>query len=110
MDLTPMIVGGEWRPAATGQTEMVTSPYDESVVGTVPVASKDDVEAALTAAEAGAARWRRTPAHARMAILLRAAELARRDTLKSHLRRAHARHVEIATGDDWLRALGRSLR
>ena len=76
MDLTPMIVGGEWRPAATGQTEMVTSPYDESVVGTVPVASKDDVEAALTAAEAGAARWRRTPAHARMAILLRAAELA----------------------------------
>ena len=39
-----------------------------------------------------------------------AAELARRDTLKSHLRRAHARHVEIATSDDWLRALGRSLR
>ena len=39
-----------------------------------------------------------------------AAELARRDTLKSHLRRAHARHVEIATNDDWLRALGRSLR
>jgi uncharacterized protein (DUF58 family) len=39
-----------------------------------------------------------------------AAELARRDTLKSHLRRAHARHVEIATDADWLRALGRSLR
>jgi uncharacterized protein (DUF58 family) len=39
-----------------------------------------------------------------------AAELARRDVLKSHLRRAHARHVEIATDDDWLRALGRSLR
>jgi uncharacterized protein (DUF58 family) len=39
-----------------------------------------------------------------------AAELERRDTLKSHLRRAHARHVEIATGDDWLRALGTSLR
>jgi uncharacterized protein (DUF58 family) len=39
-----------------------------------------------------------------------AAELARRDELKSHLRRAHARHVEVATSDDWLRALGRSLR
>ena len=36
----------------------------------------EDVEAALTAAEAGAARWRSTPAHARMKILLRAAELA----------------------------------
>ena len=39
-----------------------------------------------------------------------AAELARRDELKSHLRRAHARHVEVATDADWLRALGRSLR
>jgi len=39
-----------------------------------------------------------------------AAELARRDELKSHLRRARARHVEVATDQDWLRALGRSLR
>jgi CRP-like cAMP-binding protein len=37
-------------------------------------------------------------------------ELARRDELKSHLRRARARHVEVATDSDWLRALGRSLR
>jgi uncharacterized protein (DUF58 family) len=39
-----------------------------------------------------------------------AAELARRDTLKSALRRAGARHVELATDGDWLRALGRTLR
>jgi uncharacterized protein (DUF58 family) len=39
-----------------------------------------------------------------------AAELERRDVLKSHLRRARARHVEVATDHDWLRALGRSLR
>jgi uncharacterized protein (DUF58 family) len=39
-----------------------------------------------------------------------AAELARRDELKSHMRRAHARHLEVATDTDWLRALGRSLR
>jgi uncharacterized protein (DUF58 family) len=37
-------------------------------------------------------------------------ELGRRDELKSHLRRARARHVEVATDADWLRALGRSLR
>jgi acyl-CoA reductase-like NAD-dependent aldehyde dehydrogenase len=77
MDLTPMLIGGDWRPAVgTGRTEDVTSPYDGSVVGTVPVAGTEDVEAALTAAEMGALRWRRTPAHARMKILLRAAELA----------------------------------
>jgi uncharacterized protein (DUF58 family) len=39
-----------------------------------------------------------------------AAELERRDVLKQHLRRARARHVEVATDQDWLRALGRSLR
>ena len=39
-----------------------------------------------------------------------AAELERRDMLKSHLRRARTRHVEVATDQDWLRALGRSLR
>ena len=77
MALTPMLIGGDWRPAVgTGLTEDVTSPYDGSVVGTVPMAGGEDVEAALTAAEAGAARWRGTPAHARMKILLRAAELA----------------------------------
>jgi acyl-CoA reductase-like NAD-dependent aldehyde dehydrogenase len=57
-------------------TENVTSPYDGSVVGTVPIAGREEVEVALRAAEAGAQRWRRTPAHARMKILLRAAELA----------------------------------
>ena len=77
MDLTPMLIGGDWRSAdGTGRTEDVTSPYDGSVVGTVPIAGMEDVDAALTAAEAGAAQWRRTPAHARMQILLRAAELA----------------------------------
>ena len=77
MDLTSMLIGGDWRSAVgTGRTEDVTSPYDDSIVGTVPVAGRDDVEAALTAAEAGAVRWRRTPAHERMKILRRAAELA----------------------------------
>jgi acyl-CoA reductase-like NAD-dependent aldehyde dehydrogenase len=74
--LNRMLIGGEWRPAVTGQTENVISPYDGAIVGNVPVAGKDDVDAALSAAEAGAVRWRRTPAHTRMKILLRAAELA----------------------------------
>jgi len=77
MDLTPMLIGGDWRPAErTGQAEDVRSPYDGRVVGTVPVAGPDDVEAALAAAETGASRWRRTPAHERARILLRAAQLA----------------------------------
>jgi acyl-CoA reductase-like NAD-dependent aldehyde dehydrogenase len=72
-----MLIGGKWLPAmASGSVEDVTSPFDGSIVGTVPVAGTDDVEAALVAAEAGTRIWRTTPAHERMRILLRAAELA----------------------------------
>jgi acyl-CoA reductase-like NAD-dependent aldehyde dehydrogenase len=74
MEHMNLLIGGEWRSAV--RAEDVTSPYDGSVVGTAPVAGMDDVEAALAAAEAGALTWRRTPAHERMRILLRAAELA----------------------------------
>ena len=45
-------------------------------MGEVPTAGPADVELALAAAERGAVVWRRTPAHERMRILLRAAELA----------------------------------
>ncbi len=70
-----MLIGGRWRSGG-GTVEEVTSPFDGAVVGTVPVATVEDVDAALAAAQDGAEVWRRTPAHERMRILLRAAELA----------------------------------
>ena len=77
MARTEMLIGGRWRPAAgSGRREEVTSPFDGSVVGTVPLAGADDVEAALRTAAHGAQTWRHTPAHERMRILMRAAELA----------------------------------
>jgi len=71
-----MLIGGTWRPAASGRAEDVTSPFDGTVVGTVPVAGAADARAALDRAEHGAVTWRRTPAFERMKILMRAAELA----------------------------------
>ncbi len=71
-----MLIGGAWQPAASGRTENVTSPFDGTVTGTVPVADVSDVHAALDRAQAGAATWRRMQAHERMRILLRAADLA----------------------------------
>ena len=71
-----MLIGGSWQSAANGRSEEVTSPFDGSVAGTVPVADATDVRAAVDQAEQGAVTWRRTPAHERMRILLRAAELA----------------------------------
>ena len=71
-----MLIGGTWSPAASGTREDVKSPYDGTVVGSVPVAGPADVDAVLAAAERGAAIWRATPAHERARILLRAAALA----------------------------------
>ncbi|MEU1306938.1 aldehyde dehydrogenase family protein [Streptomyces shenzhenensis] len=72
-----LLIGSRWQAAkGDGKTREVTSPFDGSAVGTVALAGAEDVEAALAAAERGAAIWRRTPAHERMRILLRAAELA----------------------------------
>jgi acyl-CoA reductase-like NAD-dependent aldehyde dehydrogenase len=71
-----MLIGGRWGQAIAGRTEDVTSPFDGSVVGTVPVADVEDADAALDHAERGAKVWRETPAHERMRILRRAAELA----------------------------------
>jgi uncharacterized protein (DUF58 family) len=39
-----------------------------------------------------------------------AAEAARREALRTELRRAGAAHVALSTGSDWLRDLGRALR
>ncbi|MFK4106761.1 aldehyde dehydrogenase family protein [Streptomyces sp. NPDC019531] len=72
-----LLIGSRWQAAkGDGQTREVTSPFDGSTAGTVALAGIDDVETALVEAERGAAVWRRTPAHERMRILLRAAELA----------------------------------
>jgi acyl-CoA reductase-like NAD-dependent aldehyde dehydrogenase len=71
-----LLIGGQWRASRSGRVEEVRSPFDGSVVGTVPIAAPEDIEAAMEAAERGAATWRRTPAHERMQILHRAAELA----------------------------------
>jgi acyl-CoA reductase-like NAD-dependent aldehyde dehydrogenase len=46
------------------------------VVGQAPVATLADVDAAIGSAVKGAELWKRTPAHIRSAILLKAAELA----------------------------------
>ena len=56
--------------------EDIRSPFDGSVVGQAPVATLADVDLAISTAVNGAALWRKTPAHIRSAILLKAAQLA----------------------------------
>ncbi len=99
-----MLIGGTWSPAASGAREDIRSPYDGTVVGSVPVAGLADVEAALDAAEQGATTWRVTPAHERMRILLRAAALA--DERAAEI----ARLISAETGKTVAEAIGEAGR
>src|SRR6476619_6454718 len=71
-----MLVGGEWCGAADGATEEVRSPFDGHVVGSVPVVGVEDAAAAIDGAVVAARVQRDTPAHERVAVLLRAADIA----------------------------------
>jgi succinate-semialdehyde dehydrogenase/glutarate-semialdehyde dehydrogenase len=69
-----LFIGGEWK-SADGQP--VLNPADESVIGTVPHATRADLDAALSAAENGFRIWRKTSPAKRAETILKAAQLVR---------------------------------
>ncbi len=69
-----LYIGGCWKKAA-GQP--VLNPADESVLGTVPTASRSDLDAALDAAETGFKTWSRMSPAKRSEIILKAVALMR---------------------------------
>jgi succinate-semialdehyde dehydrogenase/glutarate-semialdehyde dehydrogenase len=84
-----MFVGGQWRPAAAGETFTATSPATGEALGTVPQGDRGDAAAAIAAARAAADGWARLTAFERAAkmhavgdvIEARREELARTLTL-----------------------------
>jgi len=67
-------VAGEWR---SRDGSPVLNPADESILGTVPHASRSDLDDALNAAEEGFKVWRNTSPQKRAQIIHRAAEICR---------------------------------
>ena len=70
-----MLIGGQWRDSA--QRQDVLNPATETPVGSVPLASAEDLQDALQAAKEGLRVWRGTSPVARGQVLTRAAELLR---------------------------------
>ena len=69
-----LFLNGRWSSAADGATMPVHSPVTEAVIGTIPVATEGDQDAALAAAAGSFPVWAATPAWDRAAILRRAAD------------------------------------
>jgi succinate-semialdehyde dehydrogenase/glutarate-semialdehyde dehydrogenase len=70
-----MLIGGEWRQAAGREEIEVVNPATEEVVGSVPAASSDDVDAAVQIAKQAFPAWAATDAERRAGILSKAADL-----------------------------------
>jgi len=107
-------IGGEWR---SRDGAPVINPADESVIGTVPHATRADLDDALDAAARGFQVWRNTAPAKRAEIIHRAAQLCRERaeedgvaiTLEQGKPLAQAR-LEIIRGTDildWDAAEGR---
>ena len=64
-----LFINGSWVDASTGSTDQIINPSDESIVGTVQNASREDAETALTAANNAQKAWRRLPARQRGDLL-----------------------------------------
>jgi aldehyde dehydrogenase (NAD+) len=69
-------IGGEWRPAASGETFEDRSPANtDDLIGRFASSGPEDVDAAVTAAAEAAPSWRNTSAIVRANILYKAANI-----------------------------------
>jgi succinate-semialdehyde dehydrogenase/glutarate-semialdehyde dehydrogenase len=64
-----MFINGEWADALNGETSEVKNPANGKVIDSVPSAGKEDVEAAISAAQKASASWADTSPDERAAIL-----------------------------------------
>ena len=70
-----LLIDGQW--VAGGAAHEVRNKYTDAVIGTVPTARREDVDAAIAAAERAAPVMADMPAYQRAEILLRTAALLR---------------------------------
>ena len=72
-----LYIDGSWRPAADGAVRKVFDPATEELLGTIPAATVEDLDAALAAAQRGLKIWRGTNPWERGAKIRKAADLIR---------------------------------
>lgn len=81
-----LYIDGTWRDAADGATMPAVNPYDQSVHGTVPIATAADVEESVAAARrAFDTTWRHTTPGERAKLLNKVADLLDADASRMAL-------------------------
>jgi acyl-CoA reductase-like NAD-dependent aldehyde dehydrogenase len=72
-EVMKMLIDSQWVDASNGKRRDVLNPGTGEVIDAVPVATLEDAETALAAAQRGKEAMRKLPAHERSAILYRTA-------------------------------------
>jgi len=77
-----LLINGEFVESKTSHWQDIVNPATQEVLGQVPFATTEEVNAAIAAAQNAFASWRQTPIQARMRIMLKLQDLIR-SNLKS---------------------------
>ncbi len=67
-------IGGDWQAARRGGRIAVVNPANEAVIGSIPAATEEDVQAAVSAALKAFATWGKTTGAHRADLLNKIAE------------------------------------
>ena len=65
-----LFIGGQWRPASSGQTLDVYNPATAEVISRVPAGDANDIDAAVSAAREAFRGWRKSRPSQREKLLL----------------------------------------
>ena len=77
-----LLINGEFVESTTSHWQDIVNPATQEVLGRVPFATAEEVNAAIAAAQNALASWRQTPIQARMRTMLKLQDLIR-NNLKS---------------------------
>ena len=69
--------GTAWKPSSSGKTVNVISPIDQAVVGTLPVVTKEEIDAVIEKAREAQHAWEATPLNKRVSAMHLAADWIR---------------------------------
>lgn len=89
--------GKEWVESASGKSTEVRSPIDDSVVGSLQIASTQEIDAVMAASKVGQSAWEATPLNQRVKIMHLAADWVRH--FEEYLTTLLAKEIGKTTGE-----------
>lgn len=74
-----LLINGQFVESKTTQWQDIINPATQEVLGRVPFATPEEVNAAIASAQSAFASWKGTPIQARMRIMLKLQDLIRQN-------------------------------